>query len=224
MTETPARASQCPKCGLPLRPLKSAGVTLDACVECEGLWFDRGQVERIIGAEAAGPFRGQIAGPGSRVTKAGCPRGHGAMREVTVDLDGQKTDVSGCTRCGGAWISRGDLIQIRRYARRRDLAAGGRIGGLELQVAEAQLEADDRLADEKQETAEAPKRAWVLQLAGGVPLEVYNPVRHRPFATYTLIALNVLVFAAQIASDPRMRSDPASSVGLIDRFALVPSA
>lgn len=65
------------------------------------------------------------------------------MREVTLDLDGQKTDVSGCTRCGGVWISQGDLIQIRRYLRRRDVAADGRIGGLELKVDEAQREADD---------------------------------------------------------------------------------
>lgn len=142
MAETPeplGQAPQCPKCRLPLRLLQSAGVTLDACVECEGVWFDRGRVERIIGAQAASLFRGQLAGPGSRVTKAGCPRGHGPMREVTVDLDGKKTDVSGCTQCGGVWISRGDLIQIRRYLRRRDAVAKGRIGGLELQVDEAQL-------------------------------------------------------------------------------------
>lgn len=224
--ETPGQAPQCPKCRLPLRPLHSAGVTLDACVECEGLWFGRGRVERIIGAQAAALFRGQLAGPGSRVTKAGCPRGHGAMREVTVDLDGKKTDVSGCTQCGGVWISRGDLLQIRRYLRRRDAVANGRIGRLELQVDEAQREADDRVADEKQLTVEAPKKAWLLQLAAGVPVEVYNPVRHRPVATYALIALNALVFIAQMANDPRFGGDPAavfSPVGLIDRFALVPS-
>ncbi len=224
--ETPGQAPQCPKCRLPLRPLQSAGVTLDACVECEGLWFGRGRVERIIGAQAAALFRGQLAGPGSTATKAGCPRGHGAMREVTVDLAGKKTDVSGCTQCGGVWISRGDLIQIRRYLRRRDAVADGRIGGLELQVDEAQREADDRVADEKQLTVETPKKAWLLQLGAGVPVEVYNPVRHRPFATYALIALNVLAFIAQMANDPRWGSDPAaafSPVGLIDRFALVPA-
>lgn len=230
--ETPAQAAQCPKCRLPLRPLRSAGVALDVCVECEGLWFGLGKVHQIIGVQATAVFRGQLAGPGSRVTKAGCPRGHGPMREVTVDLDGKKTDASGCTQCGGVWISRGDLIQIRRYLRRRDVAADGRIGALELQVEEAQREADDRVADEKQETIETfPRKAWLtpaatfrlLQLGAGVPVEVYNPVRHRPYATYALIALNALAF---LASDPRWGSDPAgvrSPVGLIDRFALVPS-
>jgi len=52
----PVDAPYCPKCRLPLRPITHAGIALDACVECKGLWFDGGEVERVIGAQTAHPF------------------------------------------------------------------------------------------------------------------------------------------------------------------------
>lgn len=207
-------APHCPKCRLPLRPLKSAGVTLDACVECKGLWFDGGEVERVIGVGTARPFREQLAGLGSRVRGAACLRGHGSMREVTLEVDEHRTVVSGCPQCGGVWIDRGDLVRIRPHLPQPSVASDERIEGLELQVDEAQREADDRRIGAIESGVESGKRHWIFQFLFGLPLEVYNPVRNKPFATYTLIALNVLVSIAQMLSPN----------GLIDRFALVPSA
>ncbi len=210
----PVDAPSCPKCRLPLQPLKSAGVTLDACVECKGLWFDGGEVERVIGADTAGPFREQLAGHTSRSTGARCPRGHRAMREVTLEVDEHKTIVSGCPQCGGVWLDRGDLVRIRPHLPQPTVASDERIEGLELQVDEAQREADDRRIDAVEGEVKSGKRHWIFQFLSGLPLEVYSPVRNKPFATYTLIALNVLVFIAQVLSPN----------GLIDRFGLVPSA
>lgn len=207
-------APHCPKCRLPLQPLKSAGVTLDACVECKGLWFDGGEVERVIGVHTAAPFREQLAGPGSRVTGASCPRGHGAMREVTLELDEHKTVVSGCPQCGGVWIDRGDLIRIRPHLPQPAVASDERIEALALQVDEAQREADDRRIAFMEGEMKSGKRHWIFQFLMGLPMEVYNPVRNKPVATYTLIALTVLAFIVQLLSPN----------GLIDRFALVPSA
>jgi uncharacterized protein len=42
----------CPKCESPMRSYERSGVMIDRCSECGGLFLDRGEVERLIEAEA----------------------------------------------------------------------------------------------------------------------------------------------------------------------------
>jgi len=111
-------------------------------------------------------------------------------------------------------MDRGDLVRMRPHLPQPEVASDERIEGLELQVDEAQREADERRIASMESEAESGKRHWIFQFLLGLPLEVYNPVRNRPVATYALIAANVLVFIMQMLS-PDL---------LIDRYALVPDA
>jgi Zn-finger nucleic acid-binding protein len=43
----------CPKCGATLRSYERNNVTIDQCTECRGIFLDRGELERLIDAEAA---------------------------------------------------------------------------------------------------------------------------------------------------------------------------
>ena len=81
-----AEAAQCPKCKLPMQPLTHRGVALFYCLECKGLWFDGNEVVQVIGDAEARPFKENLAGPRSRATPLPCPRGHGMLREVTLEL------------------------------------------------------------------------------------------------------------------------------------------
>jgi uncharacterized protein len=47
-----ATALRCPKCDAPMRTYERNGVHLDRCTECGGLFLDRGELERLIDAEA----------------------------------------------------------------------------------------------------------------------------------------------------------------------------
>lgn len=42
----------CPKCGGPMRTYERNEVTVDQCTECRGVFLDRGELERLIDAEA----------------------------------------------------------------------------------------------------------------------------------------------------------------------------
>ncbi len=44
---------KCPKCGMGLEEIEFAGVKVDKCFACEGMWFDKGEVE-AIGSKDAG--------------------------------------------------------------------------------------------------------------------------------------------------------------------------
>lgn len=37
----------CPKCGHKLHQIEIEGITLDKCAKCQGLWFDKGELEEL---------------------------------------------------------------------------------------------------------------------------------------------------------------------------------
>jgi hypothetical protein len=43
----------CPKCHGSMRQYERAGVTVDQCTECRGIFLDRGELERLLDAENA---------------------------------------------------------------------------------------------------------------------------------------------------------------------------
>jgi hypothetical protein len=43
----------CPKCGHDMRVMDLKGVQVDICSHCEGLFFDRGEIEMLVNKSAA---------------------------------------------------------------------------------------------------------------------------------------------------------------------------
>jgi len=43
---------KCPKCGMPLEEIPFGDVRIDKCFNCEGVWLDNGELERIQKKEA----------------------------------------------------------------------------------------------------------------------------------------------------------------------------
>lgn len=39
---------QCPRCGVALSERTRAGVVVDACSRCRGVWLDRGELEMLV--------------------------------------------------------------------------------------------------------------------------------------------------------------------------------
>ncbi len=43
---------KCPKCGMQLEEISFGDVQIDKCFNCEGMWLDKGEMERIRTKEA----------------------------------------------------------------------------------------------------------------------------------------------------------------------------
>lgn len=206
-----AEVAQCPKCKLPMRPLTQSGVALSYCVECRGLWFDGDEVVRVIGDAEAGPFKENLAGSRSRATPLPCPRGHGKLREVTLEIPTDHADACGCPECAGVWMEPEDLRRIRTHLPQPDVASEERIESLKLRIDEAQHEADEAQVARREKDL---PRLLLLMAFPLAPMEIYSPTRRRrPIATYALIAANVAVFILQLIIP-----------GHLFNLALVPSA
>ena len=77
----------CPKCQGAMRQYERSGVHVDQCTECRGIFLDRGELERLVDAEAAwaqGPSQSaspppappQYAPPQYAPPQYGQPYGH----------------------------------------------------------------------------------------------------------------------------------------------------
>lgn len=73
---------KCPKCLTVMNSFERSGVTLEHCPECGGIFLDRGELERVIEAEAPGLRPDKTYGPDPATAPAG---GSDLMRTV-VDL------------------------------------------------------------------------------------------------------------------------------------------
>ena len=45
---------RCPKCGMELIEIDYKKIKIDKCSECEGIWFDAGELETIVKLEKTG--------------------------------------------------------------------------------------------------------------------------------------------------------------------------
>ncbi|HEV8323137.1 MAG TPA: zf-TFIIB domain-containing protein [Myxococcota bacterium] len=102
----------CVKCDSVLDSGKFAGVEVDLCPRCGGLWLDKGEIEKLQGAVPAQLVTLKKALTGdpkaaatpSELTTA-CPACPGQLKEVVLG----PIKVDFCGQCGGLWLDRGEL-------------------------------------------------------------------------------------------------------------------
>lgn len=122
--ETPRRV--CVKCDHVLDRGTYAGVEVDLCPACGGLWLDRGELERLNKGARPEVDRlrktlvedRQLALASSDLPTA-CPACPGKLREVVV----APIKIDFCAKCGGLWLDRGELDAVLEAAGGEDLGA-----------------------------------------------------------------------------------------------------
>lgn len=102
----------CPRCKSSLIVVEYEDIELDWCPSCEGLWFDRGEMELVAshlgGARSALRFD-RPARTGERTLK--CPLCRKSMdKRLLGEREPVVADV--CPTCGGLWLDHGELEHL----------------------------------------------------------------------------------------------------------------
>jgi uncharacterized protein len=102
----------CPRCKSSLIVLEYEGIELDWCPSCEGLWFDRGEMELIAthsGVEYSALGFDSQASTTERTLK--CPL---CRKSMDKRILGQREPVVAdiCPACGGLWLDHGELEHL----------------------------------------------------------------------------------------------------------------
>ena len=99
----------CPVCGERLKEIERSGVMVDICPSCKGVWLDRGEIDKLIEAEAKGD---------------GAPRPEADRRDQENETTGHAIDDHGGTRSTTMARTR------HRSEAAADLASQDLLGGL----------------------------------------------------------------------------------------------
>ena len=107
---------KCPKCNGGMETIDHAGVEVDRCKSCQGIWFDIGERDSMRHRELAtaidtgDPLVGKES---NRITNYRCPRCNGGMMRV---VDPRRKDVwfEECTACRGSFFDAGEFSDLNR--------------------------------------------------------------------------------------------------------------
>ena len=105
----------CPACVKALKATSIDGFQIDQCFECGGLWLDKGQTEHLL-RRADVPY--SLLNPPARALD-GVLVPHGQRKCAKCDsplgiADIEGVQVEACAACGGLWLEKGELGDLRQ--------------------------------------------------------------------------------------------------------------
>lgn len=105
---------KCVKCEGTLERVEVGGVTLDQCSECAGIWFDGGELERVLGMKRLDGLKRPTKKNATHDQMRGkCPRCGGAGPLVRVASTTSDIHIDTCAVCGGRWLDGGEIGILR---------------------------------------------------------------------------------------------------------------
>ncbi|MDP3900921.1 MAG: zf-TFIIB domain-containing protein [bacterium] len=173
---------RCPHCAVRLEDSLVAGVKIEYCPRCYGMWFEQGELElaqdhrdRTLRWLDVDLWKDPALLKVSRGNKK-CPEDRLPLAEVEYGDSGVKVDV--CSVCRGAWLDRGEFKGIMVYL--RDLA--------QHEVVERHLKA---LAEEVWEVFTGPEmfRDEILDVLSVLKLLSYRFAALHPKIAEVLVSL-----------------------------------
>ena len=107
----------CPKCRGCLEQVAWAGIEVDRCLNCKGIWFDSEEAEQLktikgsesldIGDQAIGDQINQLT------NDIRCPRCKNVKMTRLVDIDEHCIWYEICPKCQGVWLDAGEFKNFK---------------------------------------------------------------------------------------------------------------
>jgi Zn-finger nucleic acid-binding protein len=114
----------CPKCEGALRRVQVEDIELDQCDRCSGIWFDSGELQRVLGSKSSDELKRRAKNKREDdVKRATCPRCKGEGKLVQVASLTSDIHIDTCAVCGGQWLDGGELEVLQGGGFIRSLAA-----------------------------------------------------------------------------------------------------
>lgn len=105
---------KCIKCEGALIPVQIGDVLVDQCNACSGIWFDAGELAKILGERDVEVLRTNArADKREDAKRASCPRCKGGGKLVQVASLDADLHIDTCAVCGGEWLDGGELPILR---------------------------------------------------------------------------------------------------------------
>lgn len=104
----------CVKCEGKMRQVDVDGVVVDQCEACAGIWFDSGELSRVLGMKSVEALKSLTkTSKVDDAKRARCPRCKGEGKLVRVAALESNIHIDTCAVCGGQWLDGGELAILR---------------------------------------------------------------------------------------------------------------
>jgi len=184
----------CPRCTFPLQEVSYKETELDHCQRCGGSYLVPEGGPKVFGT-----FVDPEVWAGSEIAKdlgrwqLYCPTDGSALKVYEVEYGDESVEIDLCPTCRGIWLDKAEGIALRDIV----MNAG-----------------QDETSGLSKKDVRSGAIGYIFQLISQFPLEVWNPIHHRPRVTMALIGLMGSIFLVQVVND----------FGWItEQFALVPA-
>ncbi|MCL6417373.1 rhomboid family intramembrane serine protease [Aestuariirhabdus sp. Z084] len=189
-----ARHASCPSCDKQyLDTTTCYDEELDVCRACGGHWFEHDELNRVLSRVDNGHNEAdyqQQLGPVLGISDRPCPEGHGRMQSHQL-LAQYQVSIDICEQCQGVWVDSDELHQVKQSP-----AIQQTLGTLNKGLS---------------------WKSRVFQFLSQMPVEYNVKPKRKPLVTWTLIALNCLIFLSYV-------TNPELGNQLIMLFGNVPTA
>lgn len=104
----------CPVCHLPLIVVERHNIELDSCLNCQGFWFDEGELELLpqaLNFQADVPDFSTYPKVSTKEKARPCPRCHKRMDKISLG-DNPPLLLDRCARGDGLWFDASELGQV----------------------------------------------------------------------------------------------------------------
>ncbi len=90
------------------------GIEVDICNQCNGIWFDKGELERVENVIEPTYFEfRKIPGAREQELQLECPKCKNRTMEKAENKRDKKVIMDVCPQCKGIWLDGGELKAIR---------------------------------------------------------------------------------------------------------------
>ncbi len=98
---------QCPVCHVPTYVVEFEKIELDLCAECQGIWFDQGELDLLLGTSDASA----LVDAESQEPSRHCPLCRRHMNKVNIG-PGRRVLIDSCPDGCGLWFDKDELADL----------------------------------------------------------------------------------------------------------------
>jgi len=106
---------KCPVCNVPTYVVEHDEIELDLCPDCQGIWFDAGELDLLLDREQTAPLTAAVTDEQVRP----CPLCRQKMNKVNIGPS-DRVLIDTCPAGCGIWFDNNELQELTR-----DLAENG---------------------------------------------------------------------------------------------------
>ncbi|MFW6237893.1 MAG: zf-TFIIB domain-containing protein [Bacillota bacterium] len=104
---------RCPGCNIDVMEMELAGVKIDYCIKCEGIWISKEKLTELLDEGKLKKFFDTLTTSGEKEDLK-CPTCNKEMKIKTFSKTSDTSDIKimDCPNNHGIWLSKNDLIKL----------------------------------------------------------------------------------------------------------------